>query len=81
MAIVLYNTFCSVKNRTDRKLPKYIGTSAMKRRLEYATNIPSAVAGIFSVALTFDESPPITLSMVSFKTSAIAKPEVNVYIW
>lgn len=44
-------TFCSWWCFTERNEPMKIGTIACKKRLKYAIDIPSTVAGILAVAL------------------------------
>lgn len=70
-------TFCSIRYFTERNDPKNIGKSAIKTKLEYATNNPSGVAAalpvtFFAVSFTVAER----FATVSFTTdSAILTEE------
>ena len=64
-------TFCSIRHFTERNDPKNIGKSAIKTKLEYATNNPSGVAAalpvtFFAVSFTVAER----FATVSFTTDS-----------
>ena len=73
-------TFCSIRNFTERNDPKNIGKSAIKTKLEYATNNPSGVAAalpvtFFAVSFTVAER----FATVSFTTDSAILTEREIF--
>ena len=76
-------TFCSIRYFTERNDPKNIGKSAIKTKLEYATNNPSGVAAALPVTfLAVSFTVAERFATVSFTTdSAILTERERPFVW